>query len=319
MSRKFILNELGQATTIALVAVAVTTTAVLLMMDRIVNVEKDLRYPRVKAQQTIQKVRLTTALNSPRLYTGCRTVSQAQTNSTSDTQTCVLDLTVLSGIITPVKGADCDSPYPAVTNEILPSGGCGFSIRPTATTVPIWDPDTLKFRGLLHYMGKETVIADTLIEFNVPGQLLTGEITVCPATAPQFQGFNPTTGDAICTPFDLTPQCPAGQFVSSVDPITFRAVCNDYTQSINCPSSQFLSNLSFSGGKYTGGCTDRINPFVHYNYNPDKSVVLTAFTGPSTGIVLSAGRDYSWYAVAFTSPPLVPPPANTCPATGPGL
>lgn len=304
-------NQKGQATTIALIAVAVTTSAVLFMMDRIINVERDLRYPRIKAQQTIQKVRLTTALNLPMMYqgTGCNAVTNGEG------QPC--DLTNLGSVLTSVKGADCGPAYASVTGEILPpttgcglpTCGCGFSIRPTSG-VPIWNSQTRKFNGLLHYMGKDISIADTLIEFNVPGQLLTGDITICPADKPQFQGFD-NVGAAICVPFAFS-TCPAGQFVTSIHPVTFAVTCQDYTSTPNCGIDSFFTSLTFDNGKYSGGCTSRLNPFLYYDYNPENSVSSQPFVGPTLN-AFSTG-DYDYYTVFFDSPTIAPPPTRTCDA-----
>lgn len=324
MKRQSASHQKGQATTLALVAIGATTIAVLLMADKIVNVERDLRYPRIKAQQTIQKVRLTTALNLPLMYTGCDAVSDKQI------QTCILDVSSIQSVLTSVKGADCSDGYtkiddteilPLDTGCGLPTCGCGFSIRPVPPSIsnptpgPIWDKQARKFNAVLHYMGKDASIADTLIEFNVPGQLLTGDITICPTNKPQFQGFD-ANGSAICVAFQ-TSTCPAGQFVDSVDPVTFAVTCNDYTSSPSCGSKDnMFSSLNFSNGKYSAGCIPRLNPFLYYDYNPENSVTSQAFRGPT--IDQFHPGDYSYYDVFFDSPIIAEPPTRACNAdTGP--
>lgn len=314
MNCRNVSNQKGQATTLALVAIGATTIAVLFMMDRIVNVERDLRYPRIKAQQTIQKVRLMTALNLPMMYTNC-TVTEANVASNmtnTPIQNCKLEDSTLQSFLSSVRGADCIGGYTSVTGEIVPaSGGCGFSLRRVSAGTPIWDSPSRKFRADLHYMGKESTIADTRIEFNVPGQLLTGEITICPADKPQFQGFD-NSGAAICVAFE-TSVCPKGQFMAAVDPVTFKPTCHDYTSTPSCGQNGFFTSLNFSNGKYTGGCQERMNPFIYYDYNPEKSVSSQEFSGP----IINAWTpgDYSWYNVYFDSPIIAPPPSKACDAT----
>lgn len=297
MKRKIIFNENGQALAVALFAVVSTSMAALYMMTQIVNAETALRYPRVKAQQTIQTVRMKNTLNLATVY-NCPNVVSAN-------RECTLQTSFVQGVLAPIVGCDRTG-YTAAANEISPANnGCGFALRPAVSGAPLLDLQTRRFNAVLHYMGKETSLADTPIDFIVPGQLLTGEIALCPADTPLFQGFD-GNGDSICKAFPLL-KCGKGQFVSAIDPATFEVTCLTYGSAASCSGDSFLSSLGYSNGNYVGGCVTRINPFIYYDYNPEWSVSKTEFAGGST--TLGSG-DYNWIEVAR---PLAPPPDYNCP------
>lgn len=229
-------NESGGLLVQAIIATVVIGIAAMTIMQRSLDITRQLRLPRIKAAQGNVEFALRHLLLQPSIYTGCNSVN---------TSSCGLDVG-LSGPIARLFEA-----IPGCAGS--PPATCGVSVA-----TPVFDATNRTFTGSITYNGTEVSVKPSAVTIIIPVEILQSAAVTCTGDTPFFKGFLPT-GAPDCRGFT---SCGPGQILRGFNTTTLAADCVDIQSAgVSCPAGQYISTMNWTAaGAVTVTCTNRPPP-----------------------------------------------------------
>jgi len=236
-------NQQGSVLLNSIIMTLVIASVSGVMLQQANTTEKTLRAPRIRAAMVAIEGALRYRLMQPSSYAGC---------TSTGTATCTFDTAAIADLIDIIPGCD---------DEGTAEAPCGVRLVQVPAT-PWFNSATRTFRGNIVYEGTEIRISPNDVTVIVPLETLQAVQYTCPVSQPFFQGYDPTTGAAICKA--LT-RCPAGSFVKGIDPVTFEPLCQTLDSSaIDCSGGpRMVQSITFgtlNSGRFDYNCVVRDPP-----------------------------------------------------------
>lgn len=230
-----ITNQSGGVLVQAIAATIIIGIAAVTIMQRSLDINRQLRLPRIKAAQNNVEFALRHFLLQPTTFTGCN-------SNVGFAASCTLDMSStgpLERIVEPVPG-------------------CAGTVCQVSITNRAFDATTRTFTGKITYSGAEVVVNSVPVSIVVPLEVLQSSSITCSGSTPFFTGFN-ADGTPNCRGF--TGVCGPGQFVKGFSPSNLQVQCQDFpTTAIDCTPG-FITSLDWSvGGTITHTCGSRVPP-----------------------------------------------------------
>lgn len=177
----------------------------------------------------------------------------------------------------------------AVNGAVCPPGisACGIRlvINNEGSTAGLALSPLGRFSGTLIYEGKETRIAPTRIELDVPAEVIQAKEFDCAlrdAETPIFVGFE-ANGQAKCVGFN---KCGVGEFVREVDMKNNRVICARLAEipgiRHTCGSQQAITTVSWSASSATTTAADiKCGPLLEapFDWTPTTVTLPTQVNG----------------------------------------
>lgn len=237
-------NENGGVLIQAIVATVVIGIAAMTIMQRSLEINRQLRAPRIKAAQGSVEFALRHLLLQPSIYGGCNSVN---------TSSCTLNVGAggpIARLFEAIPG--CQGATPAT---------CGVGV-----TTPAFDGTSRTFTGFISYNGTEISIKPTQISIVIPPEILQDAAVTCTGDTPFLRGFLPS-GAPDCRGF---PSCAPGEFLKGFSLTTLQPECQQMPSTpVACATGQYISTLTWSAaGAFVATCTNRPAPSTIPGWGP---------------------------------------------------
>lgn len=241
------------------VLIIIGITAVLATTIPIIVKSSEQQLKIVKTRSTMQKVeiKLRSVLSHPSTFSGCTTVGGVAS--------CNISTAALRGLLTvPVPGTACNLPSSNCGVELLNNNKLNISSGASVTGSINPSLHAYEFQFYLRYtINKDISVKDTLISIPVSYDLMQASQFDCASinpNLPKFEGID-GNGNVICS--KLNDDCPAGQYLVSVNQSTLIQTCQPIPVSnINCGTNSLIGAFAWNPSSIIShNCIPRLNPF----------------------------------------------------------
>lgn len=231
---KFVSNHLGLSTITVLGTLGVVSLIVSLVLYQFTILDKDSQKLRIIAEKRILTQKILLAAEDPLSY---------ECTSANVTNPC----TFKSSFLTDVILKSSNTLLTTGKFEVIPKEGSHFLVD-DSSNIGKWFKAILQYKSLTNDVLFSNNIEVRLPAdyFQVSSYIESGVVkgAICPIEKPFFYGFDPKTGQMICTGNQNFRNCPLG-FVHQIDGKTLQQTCIAFNHStLEAPSGFYIKDGS---------------------------------------------------------------------------